>query len=134
MDTEYVLARKGRRQLYKEWKRQKSNQNRDSFVQSRASVNLLAKQKRRDYYQNKISSSNNSQRELFKICNSLLDTNQQSVIPYSENYNLLANSFNDYFVTKIDNITRNLKSNTVVELQPVDSNVSAFREFNVVTM
>ena len=134
MDSQYVLARKGRRQLYKKWKQQKSNQNRDNFVQSRTNVNLLAKQKRRDYYQNEIKSSKNSQRELFKICNSLLDTNQQSLIPYSENYNLLANSFNDYFVTKIENIRRDLKSNTVVELQHVDSNVSTFSQFKVVTM
>ena len=134
MDSEFVAARKERRQLYKKWKRQKNDLNRENFVQSRASVDTMSKEKRRNFYREKINSSNNSQRELFKMCNTLLDSKQQSQLPYSENYNALANDFNNYFVTKIENIRKNIKTkqSQLVSFEPT-VNISTFSNFDIVT-
>ena len=132
MDSEFVAARKERRQLYKKWKREKNDQNRVNYVQSRAHVDAMSKEKRRNFYQGKISSSNNSQRELFKICNTLLDSNQQSQLPYSEDYNVLANNFNSYFVTKIEKIRNDLPTMQPVKSQ-CNSNISTFSKFDIVT-
>ena len=133
MDSEFVTARKERRQLYKKWKRQKNDINRSNFVHSRAAVNELSKVKRREYYQMQIQSSDNSQRELFKICNSLLDTKKQSLVPYTENYNVLANNFNDFFISKIEKIRNDLSvCNNAITSGNIDPNVHTFSTFSVV--
>ena len=134
MDLEFVTARKERRQLYKKWKRQKTDQSKSNFIQSRAAVNALAKQKRCTYYQEQIKSSNNSQGELFKVFYTLVDDKKQSELPYSEDYNVLANSFNNFFVSKIENIRKNFTlTNDTVILEEVNTNISTFSEFNAVT-
>lgn len=137
MDTEFVAARRERRRLYKKWKRDKTVENRDNFTQSRAAVNVLAHDKRCNYYQGTINSCTNSQRELFKICNNLLDNSKKSKLPYSENFNVLADRFNNYFVEKIENIRNNLDLNSSVvfeETQDIsNSNISTLSTFKSVT-
>ena len=77
MDAEYIAARKERRQLFKIWKKHNNDDNRSRFEESRDAVDELAKEKRREFYQNLINSSSNSQSDLFKVCNTLLDSEQQ---------------------------------------------------------
>ena len=109
MDAEYVAARKERRQLFKIWQKDKNVYNRTLFEESREAVDKLAKEKRCNYYQNFINDSAvNSQLNLFKVCNTLLDTKQQSQLPYSEDYDALATDFNNFFITKIENIRKKL--------------------------
>ena len=75
---------------------------------SRREVNNLSVGKQKLYFSSCISKSSSSQRELFKICNSLLDVKKSSSLPDCENSALLADKFNQYFVQKITNIRNNM--------------------------
>lgn len=136
MDNEFLDARRARRRAYKKWKRSKSDEHREDFVQLRRSVDLLSKQKRCDYYQNAIRSSK-SQKELFKAVNNLLDRGKKPILPYSENPKQLADRFNDFFITKIEKIRTAMSMpqsthcpNPVVH----NSNVPKFSSFRSVTI
>ena len=133
MDNEFRAARRERRILFKTWKKKPTLENRENFEQSRISVDLLAKDKKRTFYQNSIKSCSNSQKELFKICNTLLDTSKASVLPYSENHNILADKFNNYFVEKIEKIRCNLDSPVGSVHTPVNNNISTLSSFNLVS-
>ena len=123
MDAEYVAARKRRRQLYKKWLRERSDENRNIFKESRAAVNVMANDKRCTFYQDSIKSTNNSQKALFKVFNNLLDMSNKSQLPYSEDYSSLASKFNNYFIEKIENIRLKLGDNSFVNTQCEQRNV-----------
>lgn len=134
MDSEYCALRKERRKLYKKWKKDNTDENRINFEQLRATVNVLARDKRCSYYQDSIKSSGNSQRELFKICNRLFDTSDKSQFPFSEDNNSLAERFNNYFVQKIENIRNNLDALVVNVTNSAVNEVSKFTSFKMVTI
>ena len=113
IDQEFKTARSERRKLYKIWKRTKNNVDRNNFELSRSQVNNISISKRRTYLTNCIAGSNNKQRELFKICNSLLDVQKCRSLPDCEDSTLLANNFNEHFVRKIVNIRENMSSVSV---------------------
>lgn len=117
MDSEFVNARKLRRQLYKKWLKEKTEENRTSFEDTRAAVDVLAKEKRRNYYQDSIKSASNSQQELFRVFNMLVDTGNKSKLPYTEDFDSLALRFNNYFVEKIENIRLKLDNNSSANFQ-----------------
>ena len=106
MDREYTDARKERRKLYRIWKKSNSNQDKEEFVGSRLSVNELSKVKRRTFYQNSIQNSSNSQKELYKVTNKILDRNKKSEFPHCENPITLAEKFNNFFIEKIEKSER----------------------------
>ena len=128
-----MCDRKLRRQLYKKWLRVKTDENRTNFTESRAAVNVMAHDKRRVFYQDSIKSANNSQKELFKVFNNLLDAGKKSLLPYTEDYDILASRFNNYFVDKIENIRSKL-SNTSIYIRREPSNlISKLESFKLVT-
>ena len=136
MDTEFLDARKKRRQLYKKWKKSRSDEDREEFVHSRSYVNQLSFEKRRSFYQNSISNSNNSQKDLYKVTNSLLDRNTKSVLPHTENPTSLANKFNNFFIEKIENIRNNLVAPNDYSVQRTvinNVNVPSFSTFKPVS-
>ena len=135
MDKEFLDARKRRRNLYKRWKKSLLDEHREEFVQMRLSVNTLSKEKRSNFYQNVIDQSSNSQKELYKITNDLLDRNKQSVLPYSENPEQLANNFNNFFVEKIEKIRNNIvaSENFTERSDNKSENPSSFSTFKHVS-
>ena len=75
IDQEFISARSERRKLYKIWNKHKNDESREPadrqrFVSSRNEVQNLSLEKRKLYYSKCIEDSNNSQKELYKICNS----------------------------------------------------------------
>jgi hypothetical protein len=110
LDQEFKSARSERRRLYKTWKKNRTTANRENFELSRREVHNLSINKRKLYYSKCVSDSSNSQRELFKICNSLLDTQKCMSLPDCEDFNQLADMFNQYFVGKIVNIRQDMSS------------------------
>ena len=136
MDSEYVVARKQRRQLYKKWLKEKTNTNRTNFEQSRAAVEVLANDKRCTFYQDSIKNANNVQKELFKLCNNLFDTTNKSQLPYSEDHTTLANKFNTFFVQKIEKIRLDLSSSSTDHtlLVPNNNTISTLSNFKLVTV
>ena len=132
MDHEYVSARRDRRHLYDVWKQDKTPLNREHFELCRYNVNVLCKDKKRSFCQDSIKSAANSQKELFKISRTLFDSGKKSVLPYSEDYNMLANKFNNYFVEKIEKIRENLDSPVVQLQEVVNNNITKLCTFNIV--
>ena len=138
MDNEFLDARRKRRKLCKLWLRTRSDEHREQFVHMRKFVNELSKEKRCNYYKNAVRSASNSQKELFKVTNNLLDRGKKSLLPYSENPEQLATKFNDFFIEKIVNIRRNLSEyshpNEIVSTEPtVDNSVPKLCSFKPVT-
>ena len=110
IDTEFKAARSERRRLYKTWKRTQTIASREAYETSRCEVNNMSIAKRKLYFSKCISESSSSQRDIFKICNSLLDVRKSTSLPDCENSALLANKFNQYFVQKITDIRNNMKT------------------------
>ena len=108
MDKEFIDARKTRRRLYKKWKRTRLSSDRDNFLKSRCGVNTLVTLKRQNYYIKSITECNNSQRELYRVCSTILDTHKVMILPECNNAVELANRFNIYFLNKIANIRDSL--------------------------
>ena len=136
MDTEFLHARSKRRKLYKRWKRTGSDEHREEFVQQRWYVNELSKEKRRTFFQNAISCSANSQKELSKLANNLLDRDKKSVLPYTENPLQLTNKFNNFFIQKIENIRNNFNNSNVSFAEGSminNSNISTLCSFKCVS-
>lgn len=135
MDSEYVDLRKQRRILYKKWKKDKTPENRANFEKLRSDARVQANEKRCNYYQDSIKSSGGSQKELFRVFNSLIDGNKKSQLPFCEDTKVLASKFNNYFIQKIENIRHNLDT-PVVNINSVGNNAvnSMFNSFKVVTM
>ena len=136
MDREFTEARKERRKLFKKWKQSNSDNDRTEFVHSRSYVNELSKEKRRTFHQNNIRNSANSQKELYKVTNNLLDRNKKSDLPHNENPRSLADKFNNFFIEKIENIHNKLTTPNEHSLQtPVINNngVPPFSTFKPVS-
>ena len=68
--------------------------------------------KRKGYLGNTIDNCNNSQKELHKVCSSLLDTTKETHLPTHDNPCDLANNFNNYFKGKIVKIRDNFQFRT----------------------
>ena len=122
MDREFKLERANRRKKYKTWVRTKNETDRELFVQSRKKVEQLVLDKKKNYYTSRIANCHNSQRELFSVCNNLLDKPKGSSLPKSDSSLDLANRFNNYFSEKIVKIRNNF-SHLAPETSP-DSSTS----------
>ena len=137
MDNEFLDARRNRRRLYKKWRRTRSEEHRQELVHARQSVSQLSQIKRRDYYQNAIHSASNSQKELYKVTNNILDSSKKSVLPYTENPEHLATKFNDFFIEKIEKIRTDLatpsRPPTEILTDPIVNNVPKLCSFKPVT-
>lgn len=101
MDREFKLERADRRKKYKTWVRTQNDDDRELFIQSRKKVDQLVKEKKKKYYSSQIANCDNSQSELFKVCNTLLDKPKCSSLPKSSSPIDLANRFNNFFSDKI---------------------------------
>ena len=108
LDLEFKSARSQRRKLYKRWKRTQDPSDRQRFEISRREVNDLSISKRKEYFSKTISESSNSQRELYQICYSLLDTQKCKSLPDYQDSAQLAKTFNNFFIHKIEKIRNEL--------------------------
>ena len=104
MDSEFVKCRAERRRLYKCWKRTRDDIDRENYVNSRSKTHDLAFEKKSKYYTSLIHNSNNSHKELFNVCKNLLDQPRSSALPTYSSSESMANSFNNFFIDKIDKI------------------------------
>ena len=119
LDHEFKAARNHRRKLYKKWKKTKDPLDRERFESCRSEVNDLSVSKRKEYFTKSISESKNSQRDLYNICYSLLDTQKCKSLPDYQDPAQLANMFNTFFIHKIENIRDTLST---VNLANIDVN------------
>ena len=103
MDEEYRAARNIRRRFERAYRAQPNVENKSLFLNQ---VNLcasMAKQKMASGISSMIKEREKSG-DLFEVLNSLLDNENEHVIPEGDNFSKLANDFNSYYISKIENI------------------------------
>ena len=104
MDSEFVKFRAQRRKLYKRWKRTRSDTDCVNFENARHDTEIMALDKRCKFYSTSIENCENSHKELFGICRNLLDNSGSSKLPTYTSPVIMADTFNSYFIEKIENI------------------------------
>ena len=105
MDAEYKHNRSRRRKLERIWKREKTHESRQTYIDQRKICADMAISKKHIYYRQLIKESSNNQRALFKIVNNMLDIGKNTrILPSYTNSFQLANEFNTYFVEKVNRI------------------------------
>ena len=101
MDEEYKQARSERRKLERIWKRNKSEENRQRYVEQRNLCAQLAISKQECHFSKVIDSAENKQKSLFKVVDKLLDRRDERILPVHADPVALANNFNKYYIDKI---------------------------------
>ena len=112
MDSEFKNARRQRRSLYKKYCKTKQDIDKVAYKNCSKLVNDLSIQKRKQFYAKTIKDCSNSQKELYKVCNSLLDKQKSTLLPDQSNDNPmnLATQFNSFFIGKIEKIRSNFSA------------------------
>ena len=107
MDQEYVEARSLRRRLQKQG-------NNPAYNRQNKICARLVKQKRKAYYSSLFKELNKTnQQKLFKTFNELFDHNKKiPSLPSHTDSLTLADSFNEYFLTKVANIRSSLPTSS----------------------
>ena len=111
MDSQFRKSRAERRRLYKRWTRTQCPIDRTTFENSRTNTQNLSIEKQTQYYATSIESCNNSHKELFRICKSLLDKSKNRTLPSYHSPEDMATHFNDYFIGKIVKIRSSFEDN-----------------------
>ena len=138
MDSEFLNARAERRKLYKCWKRTKSNPNRAiaraNFTESRAKTHALATEKRSKFIANRIKNCNNAHKELFNVCQSLLDVPKSSKLPSYNSPITMATNFNNFFIEKIEKIRSSFTDQRIISGNGMDTyNGPVMSQFRLVS-
>ena len=98
-----------------------------------ASVNAA----RRSYYTNLIRKNKDNLKFIYKTINSLIDENDQKVLPTTSNHAKLADEMAEFFRKKVSDIRSSFASNPSVQLSTMDhtylSNDAYFSNFNAIT-
>ena len=135
LDAEYKHERCVRRRLERQWKLHNTVDAHYRYVRQRDYCVVLANTKQREFYSNLIASSINQSR-LFKTVSSLWNKKGTKILPDTFKSSLdLANSFNAFFKSKVQNIRKELGPVETAQIciePPSDS--SKFVNFRTVTM
>ena len=108
MDKEYKNNRVIRRQLERKWKKDRSEENRIRYINQKKLCSDLAMTKQTHHYSKLVEDSSNSQQTLFKMANELLDKNNEKVLPTHDDSKQLANTFNNFFIEKVNKIRKSI--------------------------
>ena len=90
--------------------------------EQRNRYNNLLNSTKKDYTKNKIENAQSS-RDLYQICDKLLNREQRSVLPSHDCATSLANTFVDYFKNKIELIRSNLEESLNTSTDQLPSTV-----------
>ena len=99
-NTEILNARKKRRAAEKKWKRRRTSENRQAYVNEKNKVNYLIKNAKISYYKQKITEAGKDAGKLYYFLNVLMGKKGKSTLPESGNNEELAKRFADFFDSK----------------------------------
>ena len=132
-NNEIKDAIRARRKAEKKWLVSKSDYDLRIFKLARNHATYLMNTARCKYYTNHIEENSDDQRKLFRTTQALLREPNTVSFPQEVDPHLLANSFGDFFVKKIESINKSLNDvRTVpmtVELDEVPPAEASFSEF-----
>ena len=103
MDAEFRKTRSERRKFYRRWKRTRDSVDRFNFENARLVTQNMSTDKRCHFYASSIDNCD-SHKEIFSICNNLLDKSNSTKLPNYDCPVSMASKFGDYFIEKIEKI------------------------------
>ena len=104
IDQEYRKNRSMRRKAERDWKRNKTDENKEKYIEQKKVCIAMAISKRTSYYSELVGGSEHCQKSLFKIANEVLDKNTERVLPSHSDSKILADEFNEYYIDKVNKI------------------------------
>ena len=108
IDAQYREERAKRRKYEREWKRMRTEHNRDRYIRQKALCMELCAQKQKIHYTKIMQNAAGCQKTLFKIANTLMDKNECKVLPPHSDPEILANDFNNFYVDKVRKIRESI--------------------------
>ena len=103
-------AKRTRRSAERRWRKTTLTVHRQQYKQHCEEVKELVKKAKADFYVNKINECSGDQKQLFKIVDKLLGREKDHSLPRFIDAKLMAQTFNEFFVTKIANIRISLSA------------------------
>ena len=107
-DQEFKKARALRRKLERKWRKSRSIEDHNRYIEQRNLCAKLSLTKQESYYSSIIESSSNKQKSLFKVVNEVLDKKEDRILPAHNDPIKLANKFNLYYIDKIDKLRESI--------------------------
>ena len=117
MDEEYKIARAARRKLDRIWKKTKSEEDHQRYIDQRTLCAQLAISKQERHFSKVIDSAENKQKSLFKVVDKLLDKKDERILPVHTDPVALADNFNKYYIDKIDKLRESIPASSDFQLK-----------------
>jgi hypothetical protein len=114
-DSSVTELRKVRRHAERQWRRLRTFESRNNYLESRRAVVLRIKLLKVQYYKTRVATCDGNQRKLWQVLNRLLGTKATPVLPSYNDSHDLTKIFADYFESKINIIRADLDSATQEE-------------------
>ena len=132
INDELLALKRKRRQLERRWRSTGLSVHKTLFIEFKACVKQKFDKAKQLYYKSEISNCEKNQAKLYKVCETLLSSKQEKILPDCDSESELAENFNQYFVSKITTIRENLErnsnhyDNTTLTFQPPVSKLTNF--------
>ena len=114
-----------RRKYERKYKQSKLTVNKLQLQEQRSKYNALLNFTKKDYIKNKIENAESS-KDLYKICDKLLNREQKAILPSHDCAQSLANTFVNYFNEKLELIRNNIETSLNSSTHQVPDSVSIF--------
>jgi exonuclease III len=108
LDQEYRKSRLLRRKYERIWKKDRSEENMNNYIQQKKLCTEMVINKQTKHYTKLVTDAGNCQKTLFKVANELLDKNNERVLPQHTDSKKLANEFNKFYIEKIQKIRQKI--------------------------
>ncbi len=100
--------KRSRRKAERKWRRSMSDTDLDLYKQVKNHYSNMLNSAHRDYYEQAILDATGNQKKLFSIIQELASVNKISSLPDHDSLQELADRFGDFFMSKIDNIRKEI--------------------------
>ena len=110
INQDFKVAKIKRRKIEKEWRKNKTSENRKKYNSAKIEVLRIKEKAKEMYYTDRIEKCDKNQKLLFELLNEMLCKKTKQELPDSNSDENLANSFNKFFMEKIESIRNDLKS------------------------
>ena len=104
MTEEIMSARREKRKGERVWRKSRLEVHLQMFIALCLTLKNIIHGEKEQFFKNQISNCGGDQKKLFGIVNSLLGRGKQALLPQHDDFLTLARLFNEFFITKIDNI------------------------------
>ena len=118
VDEEFNQSKIQRRKLERIWRKNRTEENHQKYVQQRKQCADLSISKQKDYYSKLVDGSSGNQRSLFKVVEEMLDRKSERVLPEHTDPVELANEFNRYYVKKIEKLRETIPKDVNIQGVP----------------